>query len=131
MHWQVPTCPTCLEHQRVAASRSPISPRVLAGLVVLVWLATGWQLFTMGLSDDIVAIAGYATVMAATGAAAYGLYLWLERAGERRARKAMSASCTAPDAAVRALAPQRRLELLFASPAYGRDFASLNALKAE
>ena len=25
MHWRVPTCPACLEHQRVAASRSPIS----------------------------------------------------------------------------------------------------------
>ena len=67
MHWRVPTCPACLEHQRVAASRSPIPPQALAGVVVLDRLATGWQLFTMGLSDDIVAIAGYATAMAATG----------------------------------------------------------------
>jgi len=131
MRWQVPTCPDCLGHQRLAAATSPVSPPVLAGLLVLLWLGIGWPLFSLGLSEDIVAIAAYATVLAAAGAAGYVFSLWLERSGERRARKAMSPACTAPDQAVRAVSPQRRLLLSFSSPSYGRDFASWNGLKAE
>lgn len=129
VQWQVPTCPDCLNHQRTAAQPSPVSPPILAGILILLWLGIGWQLFTMGLGEDIVAITAFATITAATGAAVYALHIWLDKSGERRAREAMSPNCAAPDAAVHAFSPQRRMLLSFDSAAYGREFATLNALK--
>ncbi len=128
LHWDVPCCDVCLAHQKRSLNPTPVALLFVAGFVAM--FAVGYGLFSMGLSEDALAIGGYVAFIALMGLGGWYVYRQVGAKRMAEARAMMGPKCTNPGPAAFATSNLETITFSFPNDPFAEAFARMNRLQA-
>ncbi len=126
LNWDVPCCPSCLRHHK--RSQNPVNWITLAVPAIAVDFAVGFGLFSMGLSENVIANASFAAFVGLSMLAAIFGARWIGRTRLAQATRMMGPRCTCAGPVVTPSSDLENIYFEIPNAPFAESFASINGL---